>query len=472
MLENVIYLSPLIVLLSGIFILMFSEHGEDEQFGCFKLSKIMMFVAFLLTIIFYNKPLISEVTSGNYYTLLFECLLYGGGFALLYLSRKWFASMNISGYTFCGSIFIALLFGCLLICSHNMLLSLICCLFLIMGNYALLRGSSAKNEMTDGVINYLYALIICILLAGLSLLILYRYVGSFDYDDIKIFLSLNINNPWLFVAAASILMILMFMIGLAPLHFWLVQAAQKSVLPVFAYFIIVPVCACWAGFIRVNVEAFAPFNEDFYLFYKSAALLSISLGALGACSSKNVHKILASGTIYHFGIVLLVMQSFSLNAVNSGLIYLLVYLLAMYGICACLFGVKIKGEYLVMLDEFEGAAYKRPYISAIMTIFIFSLLGVPPFLGFLGLFSALSYLAINNSFYQLGYIMLMIIVLSYGYLQIVRSIYFEKSKENFDRADSGIYVAIFINALLIIIIMLKPHYLMQYIYSMIESMFQ
>jgi NADH-quinone oxidoreductase subunit N len=125
-----------------------------------------------------------------------------------------------------------------------------------------------------------------------------------------------------------------------------------------------------------------------------------------------------------------------------------------------------------MLDEFEGAAYKRPYISAMLTIFIFSLLGLPPFLGFFGVFSALSYLAKQDSFYQFGYIILMMIVLSYGYLQIIKNIYFEKSKENFDRADSGIYVAVLLNALLMIVIMLKPQYLMQDTYFMIESMFQ
>lgn len=472
MLESVIYLSPLIVLLSGVFILMFSEHGEDEQYGCFRLSKIMMIIAFVLTIIFYNKPLIPDVTLGSRYTALFECLMYGGGFALLYLSRKWFASMNVSGYTFCGAIFTALLFGSLLIRSHNMLLSVVCCLFLIMGNYALLRGTSFKNDGAENVFAYLGALIVCILISAAALLIFYQYSTSFDYNDIEAALSSNTNNPWLFAAASAILAILMFMIGLAPLHFWYTQTSQKSVLPVFAYFVIVPACACWAGFIRINVEVFSSFADDLYLFYKATALLSISFGALGACSSQNVRKILAYGTIYHFGIILLVMQSFSLNAVNTGVIYLVVYSLAMYGICTCLFGIKLKGDYLFMLDEFEGAAYKRPYISAMLTIFIFSLLGLPPFLGFFGVFSALSYLAKHDSFYQFGYIMLMLIVLSYGYLQIIKNIYFEKSKENFDRADSGIYVAVLFNALLMIIITLKPQYLMQDIYLMVESMFQ
>ncbi|MBQ8481697.1 MAG: hypothetical protein IJ532_04115 [Alphaproteobacteria bacterium] len=470
MLESIIYLSPLIVLLSSIFILMFSEHNEEEHYRCFRFSKFMMLTAFALTVIFYNKPLIEEVTLGNKYTLLFECMMYGGGLALLYLSRKWFASMGVSGYTFCGGIFVALLFGSLLIRSNNLLLSVVCCVFMMMGNYALLKGSSVKKEIKSEKI-YMFAMVFCILLLGVSLFILYHYNDSFAYEQIKETLSINTGDVWLFTAVAAVLTVFMFMLGLAPVHFWFTETLGGTVLPVFAYFVMVPIGACWGGFIRFNTEAVGSFAENFYLFYKAIALISISLGALGACSVQNVRKILAYGTVYHWGIVLLVMQSFSINAVNTGVIYILVYLLAMYGICVCLFGLKIKGEYLFMLNEFEGAAYKRPYISAMMTIFIFSLLGIPPFLGFFGVFSALSYLAKHDSFYQFGYIMLMLIVLSYAYVQIIKNLYFEKSKENFDRADSGIYTAVFIIALLMIIIMLKPQYLMQDVYRMIESLF-
>lgn len=471
MLENIIYLSPLIVLLSAVFILLFSEHGEEEQFGCFRFSKIMMLTSFVLTIIFYNKPLIVDITTGSKYTLLFECLQYCGGFTLLYLSRKWFASMKISGYVFCGIIFVALLFGSLLIRSHNLLLSMICCLFLMMGNYALLRTNPLKTENTVNERIYLFLLVFCILLTAVCILILHHYGTYFDYSQIKNILLANEHDPFLFVAASCGVTVFVVMLGLAPLHFWFTEMSGKEVLPVLAYFIILPVCSACAGFIRLNTEVFYPLADNFYIFYKSIALMSVTLGAFGVCSGQNVRKILAYGTVFHWGIILLVMQGFSLSAVNAGLIYMLVYLLAMYGICVCLFGLKIKGEYLFLLSDFEGAAYKRPYISAMLTIFIFSLLGIPPFLGFLGVFSALSYLAKHDSFYQFGYIMLMLIILSYGYLQIIKNLYFEKSKENFDRADRGIYIAVLLNALLMIVIMLKPQYLMQDIYLMIESAF-
>ena len=149
-----------------------------------------------------------------------------------------------------------------------------------------------------------------------------------------------------------------------------------------------------------------------------------------------------------------------------------VYLLAILGICSCLFGLKKKGEYLFMLTEFEGAAQKRPYITAMMLVFMFSLLGMPPLSGFLGLFSALNYQALHHHFYQLIYLLIMMLVVGYAFLQIMRTLYFIEHKTAFDRADSGIYTAIFLNAILMLIIVLKPQFLAENIYQMLESMFQ
>lgn len=472
MLESIIYLSPLIVLLSAIFILLFSEHGEEEYYHCFRFSRIMMLLAFALTVIFYNKPLVPDLTHGSHYTLLFESLLYCGSFALLYLSRKWFASMNISGYVFCGSMFMTLLFGSLLIRSTDMLLSAVCCVFIMVADYILLRAAGTKREASGSDNVFMISSIFSAGLLLFSLATFYPFTVSFNYADLRLVLAGYSHQQWLYVGVCGINLSLMFMIALAPLHFWFTETLGKAILPVFAYFIIVPVSACWGALIRLNVEVFPPLADNLFIFYKVVALSSISLGALGACSGQNVRKILAYGTVFHWGIIFLVMQGFSLNAVNAGLIYMLVYLLAMFGICACLFGLKIKGEYLVTLSDFAGAAYKRPYISAMMAVFIFSLLGLPPFLGFFGVFSALSYLAKHDSFYQFGYVLLMMTVLSYAYLQIIKSLYFEKSEESFDRSDTGIYVAVFINAMLMIIIMLKPHYLMQDVSLMIESIFQ
>ena len=152
-------------------------------------------------------------------------------------------------------------------------------------------------------------------------------------------------------------------------------------------------------------------------------------------------------------------------------VYYVIYLLTMYGVCAVLFGFKIKGEYPLMLSDFNGAAYRRPYISAMLVIFLFSLLGFPPTLGFLGHFSLFTDLVIHNHFYQMTFLLLMMLALAYSYLTIIQALYFEDSHDVFDRAERSIYVVIFANAILMALLLLQPQYLFDVLTNIIGDLF-
>ena len=469
MLENLIYFSPMLVLLTAFFVLIFGDH--EEEYNCFSFSRIMLILGLVLTIIFYNKATIPNWTTGSKFPLLFDILLYGFGLALLYPSRKWFASMNVPAYTFCGFLILTILSGSLLNCSVNLLLTGICCILIMLGNYAMLQISISKKEITWGGKIYLFAMLICVvLLVGCSFII-YRQCGSLMYSDMRAYLEAHQNDLSAFALMTGIILPFMFLLALAPLHFWFTEISSKTVLPVFSYFVLIPIIAVTAGFIQLNVLVLQPLLPYLRLFYIACALISVGIGAVGSCSSQNIYKIFAFGSVYHLGIIFLTMRKFTLNSVNSGFVYFFTYLLAMYGICTCLFGLKKKGEHLTMLNEFEGAAYKRPYISAMMTIFMFSMLGMPPFLGFLGTFSVLNYLALHHHFYQLIYLLGTMLIIGYSYIQIIRALYFEERKSAFDRADSGIYTVILLLALLMAAVMLRPYYLITDFRSMLEAVF-
>ncbi|MBP5215338.1 MAG: hypothetical protein J6039_02140 [Alphaproteobacteria bacterium] len=471
MLENVIYLSPLLILAASIFILMFSRHDEEEQYHCFRFSRTMLVLSFILSVIFYNKPLLPEICEGNKYTLLFECFLYVGAIAVLFLSRKWFASMKLPAYVYCGCIFISVLGGILLISSLHLSLTVVGAVLLMLSNYILLKSTGKKRDIDVGGSVYLSATVVSVILLCLTQIICKEIGSSLRYEDLRAVMAEQSGNPLLFGVMAAWAVVFTFLLALAPLHFWFTEILGRTILPVFAYFMLVPIGAYLAGFIRLNVVVFAPMATYAGLFYKAVALISLAVGAVGACSVQNVRKIFAYASVYHLGMVLLVLQTFTLKSISMAMVYLFTYLLAMYGICTSLFGLKIKGEYLFTLNEFEGAAHKRPYVAAIMTMFIFSLLGCPPFCGFLGSFSALNYIITGRHYFILIYALLTLVILSYSYLQIIKAIYFAESKENFDRADSGIYTAIMLNVLFMILLILKPSYLTDKMVEMLESLF-
>ena len=471
MVESLIYFSPVTVLIIALLVLMFGERDEDNAYGCFRFSRIMLMLSFVLAVIFYNKTTVVGLTVGNKFTLLFDCLLYIAGLALLFPSRKWFISMNLPAHIFCGCLFLTILSGSLLISSINLALTSCCAATLLVSNYVLLKQNIGKKEVDFGNKFYLLTAVIGIILLAVSTVIFYEKSGSLMYADLRTTLDIGQGDVWLFAAVGMMVVVFLLLLGLAPLHFCVTEILGGTTLPVFAYFLFVPLSAVWGGFIQLNVGMLTPVLGQLRLFYMAVALLSVGFGAIGACSGQNIRKIFAYGAVCHLGIILLTLRKFTLNAVNSGFVYLFVYLLTMYGICVCLFGLKKKGEYLFMLGEFTGAAQKRPYISAMMIIFMFSLLGLPPFLGFLGVFSSLNYLALHHHFYQLIYLLSMMTVLGYAYLQIVRTMYSEDKRTSFDRADAGIYAAIFLNAALMIGATLQPRYLIYGFRSMLEALF-
>lgn len=471
MIESLIYFSPLLFLLVAILILIFSEHEEDEQYYCFKFSRIMLLLSFLLAVIFYNKPRIAGLSVGTGFVLLFQTFLYIQCFALLYLSRKWFAAMRRLAYVFCGCLFMALLFGNLLVASTNLVLTVVSLIMLMVGNYILLADSDMLKENKLGVHIYLFLIVASGILLSIATGMFYHWCGVLDYEVLHTYIELHKDEVQVYMAVAAIVVPFLFMLGLAPLHFCITETLGKISLPVFTYLLLVPITAVWGGFIHLNVNALSPLLPEFRLFYIAVALLSVGIGAIGANSGQNIRKIFAYASVYHVGIAFLTLRRFTLNAVNSSCVYLLAYLLAMYGICTCLFGLRKKGEYLFMRGELEGAAQKQPYLAALMTVFMFSLIGLPPFLGFLGIFSSLNYLALHHHFYQLIYLLIMILALGYAYMQVIKMLYSEERKAQFDRADRSIYAALIGNICLMLILVLFPHYLMQDMGSMLETVF-
>lgn len=472
MIENLIYSSPLFVLVAG-FMLLFGEALFDsEKRRSFQLSRLVLLISGILAVIFYNRTAFAEWAHQNLFSLLFQILSYAAAFATLYLSRKWYSSMNESGYSFCRGLLLSVLAGYMLVISADLGFTTLAVGLLMCSNYLLLSNADKKKEVHQSCRIYAVGAVIFWLLLLAITAVLYILCGDLKYETLQGYFVEHQDETVVFCLASALVLTFIFLLGLAPLYYWFTATMGQIILPVFTYFVLVPVCAGWGAFMRLNASVLDPLSDLFYIFYTGAALISIGIGAVGACSGKNIYKIFAYSTVYHFGIVLLMLQRFSFEAANSAFIYLFIYLLAMFGICSSLFGIKSKGEYLTTLSDFEGAAQKRPYISAMMTIFLFSLIGFPPFLGFMGTLAVFNEQVQNNHFYQLLYVFAALLIVVYAYLQIVKTLYFENSNESFDRADTGIYMAIFLNAVLMIFMMLRPLYFVHDIDVMLGAVLQ
>ncbi|MDO4162108.1 MAG: proton-conducting transporter membrane subunit [Pseudomonadota bacterium] len=469
MIENLLYFSPFLILFAGALALFFCHWQDISVSWSFRLAKIFTVLGWGTSIIFYNRSALPDIMNANLFSALFSGLMFAAICATLFLSRKWYASMNMSGSAFCCGLLISAIGGMTLALSEHLLLTAAGIILLLAANYILFLHADKKKEIYLSYRLYFsLAVLVLFFLLG-AVLFLFWQTNNLSYSVLGEFFTADANRISVFAAAIVLVLTFVFLLGLSPLHFWYTETAGQIILPVFTYFTLVPVGICWAAFIKLNAGVLSALEPNLSFLYQGLAVSALFIGAIGACSGKNIRKIFAYSTVYQQGLIFLMLQRLSPDALNTAFLYLVTYLLAMYGVCTCLYGLKNKGEYLFMLSDFEGASFRKPYISATLTVFLFSLIGFPPFLGFLGLFSVVSDLVLHNNFYQLFFVLTALIILAYAYLQIIKTLYFEDSNIAFDRADRGIYTAIMLIVLLMIVFMLHPHFLAQDTEEILES---
>ena len=157
--------------------------------------------------------------------------------------------------------------------------------------------------------------------------------------------------------------------------------------------------------------------------------------------------------MFHVGFLLISLISFSANSVFSSFVYLLVYVLAMSGVYTAFLGLKSKGIYLDELKEISGLSKVKPYIAAACLLFMVSLIGSPPMLGFLGKLSVINNLVLEQNYILVAAVLVSLILIANGYLRMAKFMYFDSPVNNFDRTDRGIYVFLFVDYCVLMCIM-------------------
>jgi len=457
MIENILYLMTEISLLLGIGFLLLQKYLFDTSIkGYFKTTKIAIISSAFFSILFYNKTVFDLFFISSSYTVLFYILSSLIIFAWLALSVKWFVSEDIEPLLFCILSLLALLSCNIIIKAVDLRALIIGLSLLLFINYRLLKFSQQNEEFHN--ISKRYAIISllfvsCMLMAvfimgaqNLSYVKAAEFIGSSDIF-ISVFLTIAILFP------------ILFLVGIAPLHFCFTDVIAPAVLPVAAYLNLGFIFALFATFIKLNVSVFLPLSVELNLLYSYLGIFSLIIGAIGANSSRNLRKIFAYSGVYNLGMILLILSPFTASDLLAGFIYLQVYILALFGIYTSFYSFKSNGVYVANLNMINGIASVRPFISAAMLFFMVSLMGIAPFPGFVGQLAALESFMNSNSYIVIFIALFCMILLIAAYLQIIRSMYFNKREVEFNRPDYGIYIYLIINMILILILIFKPEFL-------------
>jgi len=281
-----------------------------------------------------------------------------------------------------------------------------------------------------------------ILLYGISLV--YGFTDTTSFSALGATLSAGpTRNIGVLVGLVFILSGLAFKISAVPFHMWTPDVYEGAPTPVAAFFSAAPKAAAMGLLIRVAVDAFGAMQADWQQIVSFTAIASMLLGAVGAIGQTNIKRLLAYSSIANIGFALIGLAAGSREGVASVIFYITVYLVMTLGSFLCVLAMRdADGQPVETIDSLAGLSRSRPGLAAALAIFMFSLAGIPPLLGFWPKFAVFT-AAMNAHLYTLAVLGVIASVIgAYYYLRVIKTMYFDAQAAPFAPADSRINSAL------------------------------
>ncbi len=304
------------------------------------------------------------------------------------------------------------------------------------------RGQAKSNEAGLKYF-FLGAFSTGFLLYGVALL--YGVTGTTKLDGIAAYVMANPDSAMnaMFIAGGLLLLVgFLFKIAAAPFHMWTPDVYQGAPTPITAFMSAGPKAAAFAALMRVTVVGLDGIQPELTSLFWVLAVLTMTVGNFIALSQKDLKRMLAYSSISHAGYAMVGLVAWNQIGLSAILFYMLVYTFMNMGAFAVLVLIGKKGEENLTLDGIVGLGYKKPALGIALTIFIFSLMGLPPTAGFIGKFY------IFAGAIEAGYIWLAVIgvlnsaVSLYYYLRIMVQMYFRDPVEDFAWVQVNVPTAI------------------------------
>jgi len=458
MLETLVYaFSDIVMLLGALILLAMNMYGCKSVREYFSTAKVCITAAALCGIIFYNKTYAPQYFGSDSYITMIKSIIYLLSLVWFFLSYKWFAGKEYSGFSFCFTGILLCFALCLLVCAQNIITLCFCCGLVMFLIYCFMRVENVSEKFGK----YAVTASVITISAAVGAGYVFYAVNSGEYGQIYTYLQKNGADIKMFFALSGLFLPILYLMMIFPLHFWNDELSKNTILPVGGYVMLIPVFACFSALTELVGRALLPVYDSFRPALFCFGAVSMVFGSLAVGKENNLRRMFAYSSMYHFGTILLILSYMEAFAVLSAFVYLAIYTLAMLGLYASLYAFKNRGEYLETTSDVAGTYQVLPYISSSVLIFVLSLLGTPPLLGFLGCFYIVNQLFMSKDYFIILLVLCPLGFLSLGYLRLIKSIYFEPRKHNLDRVNSVVYVVLFVSIVLVLIALFNTYDVVQ-----------
>jgi len=277
------------------------------------------------------------------------------------------------------------------------------------------------------------------------------------------------------IGAALILVGFGFKVAAVPFHMWTPDVYQGAPSAVTAFMSSGAKIAGFAALLRVFATAFPSIATDMTDILWALAALTMILGNVIAIAQTNIKRLLAYSSIAQAGYILMAFVPYGNPdvapvSIAAGLFYLVSYALTNFGAWGVVIALEKSEGRGLEISDYAGLAKKHPALAAAMTVFMLSLIGLPPTLGLVGkiyLFRAV----IDGGFYGLAIIgVLTSLISAYYYLRVVVTMYMKDGEPETER-ESFLDLTTGATALLTVALSLVPQFLFAWASSAVLGLF-
>jgi len=253
----------------------------------------------------------------------------------------------------------------------------------------------------------------------------------------------------LLAGMAMILIGFAFKVALVPFHMWTPDVYEGAPTPITAFMSAGPKAAAFAAFLRTFFVAFGPIHSDWNMLLSVLAALTMTVGNIAAIAQTNVKRMLAYSSIAHSGYVLIGLVAGGNDGGVASVFYLIAYTAMNLGAFAVVILLEHKGGGGDELRDYAGVGFRYPLIGAALSLFMISLSGIPPTVGFVGKLSLFG-AAVHTGHIWLAVIGVLNSAISiFYYLRLLVLMYMREPGEVLPpiRVPAAIGLALFVTAL-------------------------
>ncbi len=441
--DDIVYLLPILSIGVGAVVLMLLS-----PFKSFSINKLSWVTLFFLVFAFFSnalnfgkvfsvlpfKEIFSSMIIADTFSGYFNSIIIAGGIVTVLVGTHYFEKINMLR----GEVFSLLLFSVfgmmILIQTTELLTAFIGLEIASISLYSLIGFQKNNIRRVEGSFRYLILGSIAGIMLLLGTTLMYAGTKSTNMLEIAKYITSHAGSNMILVMTGGTLILITFLFKIAafPFQNWSMDAYDGAPLPITAFMASTFKVAIFGFILRFVLVDFHELKNIWndILFY--IAILTMLYGSFLAVFQTGLKRMLAASSIVHTGYLLIAFVSIGSigeSAATSIIFYLIAYFLSSMGAFGMLSYIASDDHVRVTYEDFRGFAHIRPYMAAMMSIFMLSLAGIPSTIGFIGKFYIFVG-AIESGYTVLALVGILATFISvYYYFKLIALMYFYPSSE-------------------------------------------